>query len=209
MPPQTPPPPTPNYDFFMNPAPPPKRSLIPTGSSLKQRVIVVVGGGVALMILIIIFSSVFLGNHTNTTSLVTIAQQQNELVRVATEGDQQATQQTTKNLVLNIELGLTTNQQQLLAYLKKVGQTPSTKELAATQSATTDQQLTAAAAASNYDPVLVGILQNQLTKYTQTLKQTFAATKSTTQRQLINTDYEAAVLLLKQANSASTALAGS
>ncbi len=201
MPPQTPDPP-PNYDFFLNPTAAPKRRLLPTPTSFKQRLLVTAIGAMVFIILVIVLLSTVFGNHTSVTGLVTIAQEQNELIRVATEGFTNASQQTAKDLAINVELSVTTDQQELLAYLKTVGKTPSTKTLAAAYNANTDSQLNAAQVASNYDLTLSQIFKNELSTYSQTLQQTFASTTLTSQRKLISQDYSAANILIKQADAA-------
>lgn len=188
-----------NYDFIVNPSPPPKKSLIPlpTGSSMLQRIAIVGGGLVILIIIIAIFASLLSGG-SNTAPLVSIAQQQNELIRVATLGTQQATDQSAKNFAQSTELSLTTEQQQLLGYLKDHGTKVSAKQLALTQSTKTDTELAAAQAASTFDSTFEQVMQTQLSSYAQSLKTTFAGTTGVNARKLLNADYTAANLLLKQ-----------
>lgn len=196
------------YEFITSPAQPPKKNIfsLSGGSSMKKRVLVVLGGGVVLMILILLLSS-FLGGG-GTTGLLSIAQQQNELVRVATEAGPVSTQQTTQNLAINIQLALTTNQQQLTSYMAKHGQKVSTKQLALTKSNSTDEQLKTAQSVSNYDPVYLQITQNGLTQYMQNLKTVFQSASGQTERQLLSAQYKSAGILLDQTKSAQVALQG-
>ena len=197
---------TPDYDFIVNPAAVPKKSLIPipTGGSMLQRAAVVGGGLVILLIIIIIFASLLSGGSNNTAPLVSIAQQQNELIRVATVGTLQTSDQAAKNFAVASELSLTTDQQQLLTYLKGQGHKVSSKQLIATKSTKTDGELSAAEAASTFDSTFEQIMQTGLTTYTQSLKTTFASTTGPNARKLLNSDYSAAVLLLQQLPSSSS-----
>lgn len=199
MQPQQPYSPTPNYDFIMSPAPPPKKSLVPlpTSGSMLQRIAIVAGGFVILLIIIIVFASL-LKSGGNNAPLVSIAQQQNELIRVATLGTQQATDQSAKNFAQSTELSLITEQQQLLSYLKTNGTKVSPKQLALTKNTQTDTQLSAAQAASTFDSTFEDVMHTQLTAYTQALKTTFAKTTGPKGRQLLSNDYSATNLLLQQ-----------
>src|ERR1035437_6449489 len=118
MPPQSSP--NPDYNFFLSPPPAPKPSLL-SSASMKQRIIFVVGGGLILIIMVFVLYSV-LTKKPSITSLVSLAQQQSEIIRVSTESSAGNTNQATKNLAINLQLALTTNQQQLLAYLLKNSQ---------------------------------------------------------------------------------------
>jgi hypothetical protein len=199
MQPQQPYNPTPNYDFIMSPAPPPKKSLVPlpTNSSLLQRIAIAGGGLIILIIIIIVFASLLKGGGNNS-ALVSIAQQQNELIRIATLGTQQATDQSAKNFAQSTELSLTTEQQQLLTYLKTNGTKVSTKQLGLTKNAKTDTTLSAAQAASTFDSTFEQVMQSQLTSYAQSLKTTFGNTTGPKARQLLSNDYSAANLMLQQ-----------
>ena len=198
------------YDFFLNPPPAPKKSKLPSVPGVKdpflKKVIMLIGGGILLIIVVIVLSSVLLGNKDNVTSLIKLAQEQNELIRVAGEATSGAVQQTTKSLAVSTQLSLTTSQQQLVNYLKTRGHKVSTKQLALTQSKATDTQLTNATAASNFDPVFTQILQQQLQTYTQDIKHDFNGTSNTTLRQLLNTEYMGGTVLLAQATSTLTAV---
>lgn len=200
------------YEFFLNPAAPSKVKLagklpLPKDPFLR-RVAIVVGGGVVLIIAVIILATVIFGGASAPAGLLGIAQDQNELIRISTNVGEEVTAQTTKNLAVNAELILTTEQQQLVTYAGQHGQKISTKQLTLTKNTATDTQLTNAQAASNLDAVYIQITQSQLTAYRTALKQAFDATTSSTARQLLSTDYSAAATLLTQAGSAATSLQG-
>lgn len=195
-----------SYDFFMNNQHSPKKPALLSGNrSFKQRIIIVVGGGLLLIILVII-GAAFIGGTPNTASLTTLAQQQNELITLSGSASTLATQPTTQNLAVNINLGLTTEQQTLLAYLKTHGDSVSSKTLSVGNSATATSQLTAATSAGNYDSVFIQLMQSQLSSYSSSLKQIYMQSSSVTQRQLLNTDYIDAQILIDQANSSASSL---
>lgn len=194
------PPPT-NYDFFMSPTSSlPKKFNLPGGQSLPKRLLVIGGGLVALIIIIIVLSSL-LGSSGNTTQLIAVVQDQNELVRVATEASsQQSAEQTTQNLAQSVQLSLTSAQQQLLTYMKSNGRKVGTAQLTATKDAKTDQELTAAEAASNFDPIFAQVMQTGLQSYAQDIKAAYAAA-GPKGKALLQTDYNGAQLLLTQSKA--------
>ena len=196
------------YDFLLNPAPAAKPSKIAGKLPLPhdpflRRIVIILGGGIGLVIVVAILASIIFGGTSASANLTTLAQQQNELIRIATAASNQAVSQTTKNLAINTQLVLTTDQEQLLAYAKKHGLSIGTKELAGTKSTDTDTQLSNALAASNYDVVFIQIVQSQLTTYQALVKQTFTAIHDNLGRQLLNNDYTAASALLAQATTTS------
>lgn len=188
---------SPNYDFLYS-QPPAKRSVLPTGSSTMQRLLIFVGGLVVLVFTVVIFSSLLSSGGGVNTELAALVGRQNEIIRVAAIGTQQASGQSTKNLAVSAQLSMATDQQQLTVYLSHHGHKMSKKELAADQSAATDNQLNSALATSTFDTTFNSILQNELNSYMQSLKSTFAKTTNTGTRSLLNSDYQHAQLLLKQ-----------
>ena len=189
------------YEFITNPAQAPKPAipiLVGSTSSTMQRALIAVGGLVVLIIIVIIAASLLSGGGFNATSYETVAEEQTELIRIATLGTNQAVGQPAKNFAVSAELSLTTSQQQLLAYLQKNGHKLSTKQLALKHNAATDTQLTAAQASSSFDATFTSIMQQQLTTYLSSLKSTYASASGKTGKQLLNTDYNAAQSLLTQ-----------
>jgi Na+-transporting methylmalonyl-CoA/oxaloacetate decarboxylase gamma subunit len=200
------PPPQANYDFFLNPPKPPKQPLTKrfSAGSFQKKMLTVAACGIVLIILIVVISSL-LGSGSNMTAFITTAQDQTELVRVATEANSQATVQNTKNLSQSIELSLTSAQQQTLNYLKTNGRVLSTGQLGATKNAQTDKELTAATAASNFNAVFAQVMQTGLKGYINDLKiaNSSASPKGKT---LLKSEFNSAELLLTQTNAAISSL---
>lgn len=170
---------------------------------MKQRILVVLGGISILIILFIIFMNLISGGNGDTTTLTSIAQQQNEISRVASIGIQSGTSQSTKNFAVSAQLGLATDEQELVNYVAKHGKKLSPKALGATENPKTDAALTAASAASNFDETFSSVMDSELKSYSQSLKQAFTKTKSASERQLLRDEYSNAQLLLQQLNQAS------
>lgn len=160
-------------------------------SSTTSRILIVAGGAVILLVAAFIFFKVVSKPSNPTAALmVSVAQQQTEMARIATQAaTEDAVAQPTIDFATTAQLSLQSDQQSLLALLKEHGSTPSDKLLAATQSSQTDSQLTAAKAAGAYDQAFAGVMQNELNTYEQTLKQAFAASQSATEKQWLQTAY--------------------
>lgn len=180
---------------------PPKKPLLPGGGSKAQRLLVVAGGAFVLVIIAVIAINTILGSGNNTAGMISIAAQQNELVRVAGIGMQQAQATTTQNFAVTTDSSITSAQQQLLAYLQQHGTKVNPKQLTLTESAATNTQLNNAISTSSFDSAFTPIMQNDLKNYEVTLKQQYIQTKSTSERQLLSNDYDDALLLLDQLNS--------
>lgn len=198
--PTAPQPNTGQYDFITAPQQP-HHSLF--GGGPKAKTIAIITGGAVLVIVLVwfIFSSIFGGQGPATAPLVSLAQKQNELVRISSDALNQATEQTTKNLAANVEASLQTDQTSLLAFLQKHGTKVNPKVLAQTASKQTDSQLASAQTNGTYDHTYISIIQSQLTAYEQSLKSTFDSTTNPDERQLLSNEYANAQLLLQQSNT--------
>jgi hypothetical protein len=204
-PPQQTPPPQNPYEFIVSPAPPSRKSPLSRLPGFKDpfiaKVVMLLGGIILLLIVGAVLSSLLFKGKTNVQDLIGIAETQNEIVRIATQGTTQSSFQVTKNLAINSELSVQTNQQQFLNYLSKHGTKVGSKTLALKKSSTTDQQLTTAIQSSNFDNVFVQLMQQQLQAYITELEQAEGNSSSTTAKQLINTSLTAAKILLAQVPS--------
>lgn len=192
------------YEFLTAPAPPARRSLPGLGpnSPVAQRLLIIVGGlAVVVIVLGVLASSLFGGGNTNIKGLTLAAQQQAEIARVSQFGAQQAVSQNVKNFAASTQLSILSDQQQLITFLQKNGQKISPKQLGLAQNPKTDAALTTAQAASTYDETFTAIVQNQLKSYGQNLKQTFAISKSPSERQILKNDYAHAQLLVAELKS--------
>jgi hypothetical protein len=217
MPPQnpapyTPQPPAPSqtpYDFMLNQTPQRGKFSMKGlgGQSLKQRLLIV-GGVVVILIIFAVILSSLLGGSNDTLALIAVAQDQNELARVAGEANGEAAQQATQNLGESVQLSIASAQLQLTAYMKRTGQSTSNSQLGATKNTKTDAELTAAEAASDYDVVFTQVMQAQLNKYEQDIKTAFP-TAGPKGKVILQADYDGAKLLLTQANDLASALQAS
>ncbi|HSW37632.1 MAG TPA: hypothetical protein VLG37_04675 [Candidatus Saccharimonadales bacterium] len=192
------------YDFIVNPAKPPKRSLLNGGTSLATRLLLAAAGLFILVILVAVVLRFFNGGSgTSSSSLLSLAQTQNELIRVSDAGFQAAKDPSTKNLAITAKLGLQSDQQELVNYLKTHGTKVTANKLGLLENKTTDQRLAAALSAGNYDSTFRNIMQSSLNSYSAALSRTYSATKNKATRQLLSDDYKAAQLLISQSQQQS------
>lgn len=192
-----PPPPSNPYDFIVAPEKPPKKKMIGSDSSFAIKIALIVGAAVVVMIVIALIVNILVGGKTNVTDLISIAETQQELIRVATENTT-ATDPTVIGAGLNTQLVVTTQQQKLITYLETRGAKIGASTLASKKNATTDEQLQQAAAANNFDTVFSQTNIQTLQNYASLLKTSYTNATSTKEKTILATDYNQAQLLLKQ-----------
>jgi hypothetical protein len=187
------------YEFIMNPGKPAKRPLLlPTGSSMLSRVMLALGGLVVLIVIGVIASSLFGSKGSDMTSLVSVAQDQAELIRVSQLATGKADGQTAKNTAISVQLALTSANSSLVTYLATNHQKLSNKDLALKHDVSTDTKLTAADSASNFDPTFISVIQAELAIYQRDLKVAYATKPGPKGEQLLKSQYDGATLLLTQ-----------
>jgi len=195
------------YAFIMQSGQKPKANLLGglTSGSLVKRIGLIGAAVVILFILIIVAASVLGGGKSNTTPLVSVAQDQTELIRIAKMGTTSATTQSVRDAAFNAKLSLTSTQQQLLDYLKNgQHQKISTKELGLKQNAQTTTTLTNALATSTFDSAFTTSMKSLLTTYSQDLRTAYKANPGPKGRALLNKEFTGAQLLLQQTTQASS-----
>lgn len=184
------------YEFIIAPTTKPKRSGFGGSPNSAIKLLLMVAGiGILVVILGAIVVSL-LPKSTPTQSLTDIAQQQQELMRVANQAEAQAAGESARGLAYTIDLSIGTNQTQLLSYLAKHGTKLSTKQLGLKQNSSTDTTLSAALASSTYDSTFEKVMASQLQEYLSTLQQTYKTTTKPDLQQIIRACYSAGTKLL-------------
>jgi len=192
------------YEFIINPNTAPAKSggLLSglLGDKFIRNAILAVAGLAVLVIGAAIAISA-LAPKGSVPGMTSIAERQQELIRVSTAAVQQAGSSDTKNFVTNLELDVTSDQQQILGYLGAHGTKINSKVLGLDQSAQTDTQLADAATANNYDSAVVQNLTGQLQTYKNLAQSTYNQTTNHDARTLLQHMLNHADLLLKQAQA--------
>jgi hypothetical protein len=189
----------------MNPNQPTGRPSLSGNKLMPFRVLAIGGGLFALLIVFIVLKSLLGGNGIGP-DFIAVAQDQQELIHLTStitqQNDQAATLSTiNQNFAITTQASITSEQTQLLSYLKANHISVSTKLLSLKVSSSLDSQLSAASATSNYDQTFQQISQTLLATYQQDLRRAYAQNKGPVGRQLLNNFYNASALLNKQLNS--------
>lgn len=195
------------YAFITNPAQTPKQSplaRLPGGNSALMRGLVLLGGLLVLVIIFAIFKSL-LGGGANLTPLVGIAQDQQELIHIATNASQQPSiSAADQNLATTMRLSLASSQSETIAYLVGNHKKVTIKILDLKLSTTTDKQLSAAAAATTYDQTFQEVVQTKLTAYASALQQAYKLDNGKKGRALLTKSFQQTQLLQTQLTAAKT-----
>lgn len=189
----------PGYEFITSPN---KPQTTRGPSSPVKRALVVLGGLLVLLILFVFIKSLLSGGG-NKPQLLSVVQDQQELIHLSTASQQETTLSiTNKNFAVTAELGLTSDQSKLLHYASKDGLKLNKKLINRKVSLAVDKQLADASAASTYDTAFRTIMQTKLSVYQSDIKQAYAKTKGRTGRALLKENYSSAQLLSQQLNPA-------
>jgi hypothetical protein len=191
-----------DYSFIMEPANPfPKSGRTVNSGSPIIKLLLGLGGFFAVIVIVVIVKSIVGGSPTiDTTDLVSVLQDQQELIHLS-QGivmKQVGLDDTTVNSALTIEITVTDAQGKLLGYLQTNNEKVETKQLGLKVSSATDAQVVSAQSNGTLDQTYQTIMQGQLTTYAQDLKTAYAVDKGVKGRALLNSDYKAAQLLLIQ-----------
>lgn len=185
-----------NYDFILNPQKP-QRSVVP--SSLMQRVAIVGGGAVLLLILASIVINLLKGSDTSKPALLSVVRQQQELIHLTDNASSQVGISSSNSIsVVTIQMSISTEQQELLAYLGQNHIKVKKADLALGINAKTDALITAAVSGGNYNSVFRSTIKDELTTYRQYLVRAFSTVKGPHGRTLIKQDVASTDLLLTQ-----------
>ncbi len=131
-----------------------------------------------------------------TQALIGLAQDQTELLRVATIGVEKRSSTNTKNFATTAKLSLQTAQNETLATLKASGHKLSAKDLALKKDVATDTQLEEAANNNNFDAVFIKTMQDSLQTYAARLQTMYKTSKSAAEKQLLQNDFNSVSRLL-------------
>jgi hypothetical protein len=187
------------YDFIMSS---PQKQKKGFSGGFKQRLIIVAGGGVILLIVAIILVSI-LGSSgkSGTENLISLAQQQNEIVRITEIAKSKATISITKNYAITTQLSVSSSQAQILEQLQKSGHKLKPAQLTLKQNSNTDKQLDNAATAGNFDKTFEEILQKELASYRIAVQNAYKNATRTSERQLLEASFISVSTLLSAPKS--------
>lgn len=181
------------YDFILN-----SGQQYRPDNKKKRILLVAVIGAVLLVVFMVVFSLLFSGGKGSAETLLTVAQQQTELIRVAEDGTDKARGPLAQNLAITTKLSVASAQKDLLEYMKKQRLKAGPKQLALGRSDQTDAALTAAEQNNRYDEEFTKIIEQQLAAYQASLQTAFNQTSSKAGKDLLSAAYTQAGLLLSK-----------
>lgn len=185
------------YDFFMEQEGPKQRGG-GLGNSPLKKALLIVGLFVGVLTLLGVILAIVSHKPNNTAPLITIAQDQQELIRIASDGAKHGRSTTIQNYAVTAESSLTSAQSSLVAFMAKQGIKVNAKSLDASHSPTTDQALATALTAETYDSTFTSISQAALAKYIRDLNQEISVAPTRAEATLLQQQNAYAQLLQKQ-----------
>lgn len=176
----------------------PEQQKHSTGSPNTKGILFVVAAVAVVVIILVVVMAIVRGGGASSADFVTIAQEQQEINRVAGLQGDSLTDPDARNFVTATKLTMSSDKASLLDYMKRAGLKVSEKELALGQSTATDSKLTDAQSTNTLDATLVKILQDELTQYQQSLAKAYQHTTGKNGRALLVELNDNATLLLTQ-----------
>lgn len=184
------------YDFILNPNNGKSKkdlfAFLKTGNKLVLTIFV----GVILIIVFGLLALILNSGPSNTEKLLSVAQQQQELIRVADRGTKDARGTRALNLATTVKLNLSSDQTPLVAALKAEGMKVNSAELNAGRDASTDQKLTNALQNNRFDEVFVEHIQAELLDYQAALNEAYKTTRNQKLKETLKTQYDNATILI-------------
>lgn len=158
----------------------------------------IIGAIAIVLILLIVILSIARGGGSSKQPYVTVAQEQQEIGRVAGLDLQQVQDTTVKNFATTTQLTMTSDSVMFTSYMGKHGVKISAKQAAAGINSATDAQLTSAISSNTLDATLRSTLQSELKQYQENLAKAYKVTTSSTTRAMLKQLNNNAQLLLTQ-----------
>lgn len=181
-----------NYDFIFNDNKPGKKSLIPMGGGKKGRIIVVAAGAMIVLILIfVIIGLISNAGKADTTSLISAAKQQQELIRVSKIGVDKAKTQAAKNIAVTTLLALESEQDDMQAAVTAAGLNAK-KVLVSAPNVKTDQALNTAEQNNRFDEEFLSIMTSSLITYQKSVKTAYDGATSAKLKAALTTQFNSA-----------------
>jgi len=184
------------YDFITSPGQPQKSSGL-GGGSMKTRLLVVGGGLLILIIIASILGAVLSNaNKGDLPGLKSLATQQQELIRIADLGKEQALDPDIRSLAYSTSLSTTTQQQKLIAYLGTRGEKMTKEQLDVGKKSSVDKELESASANNRFDESFNKILNDSLVAYNEKLSAAYKSTTSTKSKAVLEESFNSSVTIL-------------
>lgn len=166
---------------------------------MKKRILVV-----AVLVFVLITAAIVVSalisnaSKGKTETLLKVAQQQAELIRVAELGSAKAKGPVAQNLAITTKLSLLTDQKSLTTYIGKQGLKTTPALLAGGKDSKTDTQLTNAEQTNRFDEVFLDIMQRDLAEYQSSLQKAFNETEGKSGKEVLTNAFNNTKLLVNK-----------
>lgn len=183
------------YEFITNPEKSSQRQ-INFGNTPQQRMLII-GVGLVFLIIVFIFLFSILNRASNAQKdkLISLAQTQTEIVRVAKIAEDQSDNLDTRAFAVNTKLTLQSDLQDTEQSLAKRGVKLKDKTLALKKDESIDKKLEEAANNNQFDETFVPLVQDKLRQYQSMAKEVYNGAASS-EKPIVRQNYEDVVLLL-------------
>jgi len=190
------------YDFILStPSGAPRKTYLPKAKNKNGRILLIAALLAVLLIGTIIVAGLLHKPDPNTTSLLSLAETQHEINRIADAGLRQLGGQNLKNSAITTDLASLSQQNKTVAYLNSQRIKVTIAQLGVKKNSTVDTQLTAATQNNTYDMVFGQIMQHELLSYENELKTDYPKLTGTNARTLARQQYGDVLKLITQLNA--------
>ncbi|HSX00190.1 MAG TPA: hypothetical protein VLH38_04105 [Patescibacteria group bacterium] len=187
------------YEFITTENKAAKKARIPGSSNpFIMKLVLIIGSAVILVVVLAFIATLIFGSKTDFKDLISIAATQQEIIRIASLQEAQATDQSVAGAAISTKLTMQTQQQNTLTYLGANHTKYSPQQLALKKNSKTDTQIKEAQATSTFDITFTQIMRGQLQDYAAELKTTYANATGKKEKILLSTDYKQVEMLLQQ-----------
>ena len=187
------------YDFIFNSPTPQKGFSAGGGSGMKKRILIASVLALFLIIAALIVTSI-LGSagKADSEALLSLVEQQHEIMRLADVGTEKARGTKAQNLAITTKLTLASSQRDVQSYVTKQGVKIDQKLLAAKKNSKTDAQLTAAEQSNRFDETFIQVMESHLARYQSSLKKAHAEATAKKDKDTLAAAFKNAGLLVNK-----------
>jgi hypothetical protein len=160
--------PSPDYSFLEPGSQ--KSGFFAAADKQKRILIVAAGGGILLVFLLLLGALIFGGRTDLRQELVTIAQRQEEIVRIAEIGQDQARSQEVLTLSTITKASIASSQNSVVNRASGLGTSLGSSDLRLRENQQTTSELESAEQANRFDEVYLEILRDELLAYRENIE---------------------------------------
>jgi hypothetical protein len=163
------------YEFITNPEVSHKKSLFNSNDTKSKVIIVAIVAIVAILVLIIGYNLIFGGKKSFAEEMIKPAAQQTDLIAITAIGTEKVRDSKANKIMTTASSVIQSQNQKTLVILKNNG--INSKSITQYQDKKFEEVLTSAEASGKFEQTYLGIYQNRLDEYANSLKVAYAKAK--------------------------------